>query len=63
MVLRSRARISSRERFCMSVSRIRQFCETELESMQEFDVCAQKIMDKRDIDLRHYAVGPENWTT
>ena len=47
----------------MSVSRIRQFCETELESMQEFDVCDQKIMDKRDIDLRHYAVGPENWTT
>ena len=24
--------------------------------MQEFDVCDQKIMDKRDIDLRHYGV-------
>src|SRR5574344_763832 len=35
---------------------IRQFRETELESMQEFDVCDQKIMDKRDIDLRHDGV-------
>lgn len=35
---------------------IRQFREAEFESMQEFDVCNQKIMDNRNIDLRHASV-------